>query len=160
MYNLGDKIVYPMHGAGIIESIEEKEILGKKKQYYVMIMPICEMKLMVPVGNEETIGVRSIIEGNEVDDIFSILKEDAELTDLNWNKRFRENMDKMKTGDIYEIACIVRDLAYRDSEKGLSTGEKKMLNDAKKILISEIILAKNCTAEHISQLMEDMLSQN
>ena len=160
MYRLGDKIVYPMHGAGVIESVEEKEVLGEKKKYFIIKMPVNEMKLMIPVDNVENIGVRKIISTEEVKEVFDILKEDSSLNKLNWNKRYRANMDRMKSGDIFEVARIVRSLTYRDQEKGLSTGEKKMLSNAKQILISELILAEDSSSEEIETRINSIISEN
>jgi CarD family transcriptional regulator len=160
MYRLGDKIVYPMHGAGVIESVEEKEVLGEKKKYFIIKMPVNEMKLMIPVDNVENIGVRKIISNSEVEEVFDILREDSSLNKMNWNKRYRANMDKMKSGDIFEVARIVRSLTYRDQEKGLSTGEKKMLSNAKQILISELILAEDSSSEEIESRIDKIISEN
>jgi CarD family transcriptional regulator len=160
MYNLGDKIVYPMHGAGVIESIEEKEILGEIRKYYVIAMPLGAIKLMVPIDNTDEIGVRNVINYTEVSKVYTVLEQDVEITELNWNKRYRQNLDKMKSGDIYEVARIVRNLAFRDKEKGLSAGEKKMLNNAKQILISELILAEGSSTDFISSKIEDIIEKN
>lgn len=159
MYKLGDKVVYPMHGAGTIESVEEKEILGQKKKYYVLKMPVGEMKLMVPVDNVDSIGMRNIIDSAQVNRVMKILEEKTSLEDLNWNKRFRNNMEKIKTGDIFEVAEVVRDLAHRDKEKGLSTGEKKMLSNAKQILISEIALAKDIGGIEVQEEIEGIIDK-
>ena len=142
MFNVGDKIVYPMHGAGVIESIEEREILGRKQDYYILRMPIGDMKVMIPTNNTEDIGIREIINGHEVDKVFAILGDDKINITANWNRRYRENMTKIKSGNIFEVADVVRTLMLREREKVLSTGERKMLNSAKQILISELILAK------------------
>lgn len=160
MYNLGDKVVYPMHGAGIIESVEEKEILGQTKNYYVLKMPIGEIKLMIPVDNVKSIGLRNVIEKDCVDEIIGILKESAVLNDSNWNKRFRDNMLKMKTGNIYEVAQVVRDLTFRDRERGLSTGEKKMLMSAKQMIVSEITLSTNGDGDKIQIYIDDIINEN
>ena len=142
MFNVGDKIVYPMHGAGIIESIEEKEILGQKQNYYVMKMPVGDMKVMIPTHNVSGIGIREIINGCDVDKVFAALGNQDSNVNSNWNKRYRENMTKIKSGNIYEVADVVKSLMLREKEKGLSTGERKMLNSARQILISELVLAK------------------
>jgi CarD family transcriptional regulator len=160
MYNLGDKIVYPMHGAGVIESIEEKEILGEIRKYYVIAMPLGDIKLMVPIDNADDIGVRNIIDYTDVNKVYAVLEQDTEITELNWNKRYRQNLDKMKSGDIYEVARIVRDLAFRNKEKGLSSGEKKMLNNAKQILISELILAEGSSTDFMNSKIEDIIKKN
>lgn len=141
MYQVGDRIVYPMHGAGVIEAIEEKVILGEKKEYYVVRIPMGNMKVLVPINNCCEIGIRDVIckdEANKVIDSFEDFDDDVTN---NWNKRYRENMEKLKTGNIFEIADVVSSLMCRDREKGLSTGERKMLSSAKQILLSELVLA-------------------
>lgn len=160
MYKLGDNVVYPMHGAGKIESVEEKEILGEFKKYYILKMPIGEIKLMIPVDNVNNMGLRNIIDKDKINEVFDILKQEVEKNNSNWNKRYRENMDKMRTGDIFKIAHIVRDLYYRDKERGLSTGEKKMLSNAKQMIISEIALSTNEDVESITESIDNFLSEN
>lgn len=160
MYKLGDNVVYPMHGAGKIESVEEKEILGEIKKYYILKMPIGEMKLMIPVDNVSKIGLRNIIDKEKIDEVFDILKQEVEQSSSNWNKRYRENMEKMRTGDIYKIAHIVRDLYYREKERGLSTGEKKMLFNAKQMLVSEIALSTNQDVDLISEKIDNFLDKS
>lgn len=156
MYNVGDKIVYPMHGAGVIESIEEREILGQRQNYYVVKMPIGDMKVMIPTHNVNGIGIRQIVGNIEADKVFMILGEHNLCSNSNWNKRYRENMIKIKSGNIYEVADVVKSLMLREKEKGLSTGERKMLNSAKQILVSELVLAKNLKPLEI----EDMIISN
>lgn len=160
MFNLGDKVVYPMHGAGVIESMESKEVLGETKNYFVLKMPIGEMKLMIPVDNVNNIGLRNIIDEDSVDQVINILKQGAVLNDSNWNKRFRDNMLKMKTGDIFEVAQVVRDLTFRDREKGLSTGEKKMLISAKQMITSEIALVTNEDGNGVQEYIDNIINEN
>lgn len=157
MFNIGDKVVYPMHGAGIIESIEEKIILGEKRKYYIMKIPIGDMKVMVPMDNVDEIGIREIISSQEVDQVLAILKDDISNMPTNWNRRYRANMDKIKTGNIYEVADVVRDLMLSEKEKGLSTGERKMLTNAKHILISEIVLVKNIEEKDAEILINEIV---
>ncbi|MCX7710024.1 MAG: CarD family transcriptional regulator [Clostridia bacterium] len=157
MYSIGDKIVYPMHGAGVIESIEEKEILGQKQSYYVMKMPIGDMKVMIPTHNINGIGIRDVITPSDVEKVFEILSDQKLGISTNWNKRYRENMIKIKSGNIFEVADVVRSLMIREREKGLSTGERKMLNSAKQILISELVLAKNMKQLEIEGLINNHL---
>jgi CarD family transcriptional regulator len=157
MYNVGDKIVYPMHGAGVIESIEEKEILGQRKSYYVVKMPIGDMKVMIPTKNVDDIGIREIICEDDVEKVFQVLGEHGKSLNANWNKRYRENMIKIKSGNIYEVADVVRSLMCREKEKGLSTGERKMLNSARQILISELVLAKNTNQYEIEASINNFL---
>ena len=158
MYNIGDKIVYPMHGAGIIESIEEKDILCQKKSYYVVKIPIGEMKVMIPTSNVADIGIREVISNQDADKVLATLGEMEQSSNSNWNKRYRENMTKIKSGNIFEIACVVRSLIQRDRDKGLSTGERKMLNSAKQILVSELVLAKNTEPMEIERIMNKYLN--
>ncbi|HEY8350694.1 MAG TPA: CarD family transcriptional regulator [Clostridia bacterium] len=159
MFSVGDKVVYPMHGAGVIESIEEKEILGQKQSYYILRMPLGDMKVMIPTQNVEGIGIREVIDSSAVSKVYEILQDhDVNVTN-NWNKRYRENMSKIKSGNIYEVADVVRILMKREKEKGLSTGEKKMLNSAKQILISELILAENSEQVDVESMINDYLSE-
>ena len=158
MFNVGDKIVYPMHGAGIIENIEEKEILCEIRKYFIMRMPIGEMKVMVPVDNVEDIGIREIITNDEIDDVFTVLRGDQTKMPQNWNRRYRMNMEKIKSGDILEISAVVRNLMIRDQEKGLSTGERKMLNNAKQMLVSEMVLVCDLSIEEVEELVVEAIN--
>lgn len=160
MFNVGDKIVYPMHGAGTIDSIEEKEVLGEKKQYYIINMP-GEVKVMIPTDHAESMGVRNIIDANGANKVLSILEKDETQMSDNWNKRYRDNLDKMKTGDIYQVADVVRNLSFKQKERGtLSTGEKKMLNNAKLILVSELVLAEHSSKDEIEQLVDNKIDMS
>lgn len=143
MFVIGDRIVYPMHGAGIIEQIEEKQILGEVRKYYILRVPCGDMKIMIPIESSQEIGVRAIISVDEISEVIHVLSAESTEMSSNWNRRYRENMEKLKTGDIYNVAEVVRNLMRTDKEKKLSTGEKKMLSNAKQILISEIILVKD-----------------
>lgn len=156
MFNIGDKIVYPMHGAGTIDSIEEKDILGEKQSYYILKMP-GEVKVMVPTAKAEQVGVRYIIDKGTADKVFEVLEHDETEMNKNWNKRYRDNMDKLKSGDVYEIADVVRNLSFKQKEKGLSTGEKKMLNNAKQILVSELVLVENTTNAEMEKLVDNKI---
>lgn len=159
MFNVGDKIVYPMHGAGTIDSIEEKDILGKKQSYYILKMP-GEVKVMVPVEKAEEVGVRNIIDKGSADKVFKLLSQDETEMDKNWNKRYRDNMDKLKSGDIYEIADVVRNLSFKQKEKGLSTGEKKMLMNAKQILVSELVLAEHSNKDEMEEMVDTKINNS
>ena len=157
MFNVGDKIVYPMYGAGIIDSIEEKNILGEKQSYYILKMP-GEVKVMIPTQKAEEVGVRNIIDEESAQKVFTVLEQNETDMEKNWNKRYRDNMEKMKSGDIYEVADVVRNLSFKQKEKGLSTGEKKMLNNAKQILVSELVLAEHSSQEEVEQLVENKIN--
>ena len=155
MYKIGDKVVYPMHGAGTIEEIEEKKILGELREYYVLNIPSVDMKIMIPVDNCDKIGVRDVISKAEVETVMGVLGGETTPMESNWNRRYRENMEKLKTGDILQVAEVVRNLMRSDRRKRLSTGEKKMLTNARQILISEIILAGDMDAESAEGLIEE-----
>ncbi|OQB16021.1 MAG: RNA polymerase-binding transcription factor CarD [Firmicutes bacterium ADurb.Bin193] len=157
MYNIGDKIVYPMHGAGIIEAIEEKKFLKKKQSYYIMRMPIGDMKVMIPINNTKEIGIRTIIDNSTACEILAKFKCLRTDVNENWNKRYRENMIKIRSGDILEVLDVVKSLMLRDRCRGLSTSERKMLNNAKQIVISELVLAQVALQEEIEKAFEDMI---
>lgn len=155
MYDIGDKIVYPMHGAGVIEGIEYKEILGEKQQYYILKFPAGGMKVMVPTKNVESIGIREVIPRQEVKKVVEVLGNHNTSMPDNWNKRYRLNLDKIKSGNIYEVADVVRDLMIRERDKGLSSAERKMLNNARQILISELMLSTSAEESEIVQLVDE-----
>ena len=160
MFNIGDNIVYPMHGAGTISSIEEKEVLGEKQQYYIIKMP-GEVMVMVPTAKAEAMGVRNVIDEKSANSVLQVLEKDETEMSNNWNKRYRENLDKMKTGNIYEVADVVRNLSFKQKEKGtLSTGEKKMLLNAKQILVSELVLAEHSSKEEIEKLIDNKIDMS
>ncbi|QAT43547.1 CarD family transcriptional regulator [Aminipila luticellarii] len=154
MYTVGDKVVYPMHGAGVIEKIEEKKILGETRKYYILKLPCGDMKVMIPVENSNDVGVREIISEEELKGVLSALKDDSSQMPSNWNRRYRENMEKLKTGDVMEVAEVVRNLVRMDRQKKLSTGEKKMLTNAKQILLSEIILVRDIGQNEANDIID------
>jgi len=156
MFNVGDKVAYPMHGAGTIDSIDKRLILDEEVEYINISMP-GGVKVMVPSNQASKQGLRNIISQDEVEKVFCILETDETEMSDNWNKRYRDNMDKMKSGDIYEVADVVRNLSFKQKEKGLSTGEKKMLNNAKQILVSELVLVENATVTEMEKLVDNKI---
>lgn len=154
MYSVGDKIVYPMHGACIIDGIEEKEILGEKEEYYILRFPFGKMRVMVPIKKVDEVGIREIISKEEIEDVMRVLKGDQTKMPSNWNRRYRYNMDKIRSGDIYQVADVVRNLMIRDRDKGLSTAERKLLTNAKRILVSEIALSKDAEEQDVIDLVD------
>ena len=158
MFKVGDRVVYPMHGAGIIEAVEEKDISGTVEKYYVIRLSMGEMKIMVPVSNVQLVGVREVIGKDEVVKVLDILKSKTSIMSSNWKRRYSANMEKIKSGNIYEVAEVVRNLSLRDREKGLSTGERKMLENARQILLSELVLAQNITEEQVEEMVEGCLN--
>ena len=159
MYQVGDRIVYPMHGAGVIEAIEEKVILGEKKEYYVVKIPLGNMKVLVPINNCGEIGIRDVICKDEATKVIASFEEFDDDVTNNWNKRYRENMEKLKSGNVFEIADVVSSLMYRDREKGLSTGERKMLTSAKQILLSELVLATETDENSIESMINTRIDK-
>ncbi|GAB6139203.1 CarD family transcriptional regulator [Halanaerobaculum tunisiense] len=159
MFEIGDEIVYPNHGAGTIIDVEEKEILGETKRYYIMELPIGEMKVMIPRDNVQEVGLRNIIDEEIVPKVYQVLAGDQSEMSQNWNRRYRANSEKIKTGDIFEVAEVVRNLTIRDIVKGLSTGEKKMLSNSRQILVSELVLAEDKTQEEVEEKIESIFAE-
>lgn len=159
MYTIGDKIVYPMHGAGVIEAIEERVVLGKKQNYYVMRIPAGDMTVMIPEASCDEIGVRNIISKDEAGKVLEAFRSAPVCEDHNWNKRHRDNMLKIKSGDIYQVVTVVKELMLRDKQKGLSTSERKMLSSAKQIMISELVLSSVAGQSDIESIMYDTVEQ-
>lgn len=154
MFNVGDSIAYPMHGAGIISSIEEKEVLGEKHSYYSVELLGSKMTVLVPVDNSDRVGVRSVICVDDISKVIEVLEAESDPMPNNWNRRYRDNTEKLKTGDIYAVAGVVRNLVRSDRTKKLSTGEKKLLGTAKQILESELMLAGGYSIEQADELVE------
>lgn len=158
MFNIGDKVVYPMHGAGVIEGIEEREISGEKFRYYIIKLPMGEMRAMVPLHKVDEVGLRRVVNAEEIRNVLETLRSKSSGMPLNWNHRYRINMEKIKSGSIYEVAEVVRNLSLRDRQKGLSTGEKKMFENARRILISELVLSQNIGENQAVEILENYLT--
>lgn len=157
-YNIGDRVVYPMHGAGVIEAIEERDISGEKQSYYIIRLPLGDMKIMVPCRNVKDLGLRLIIGNKEVDRVLAVLQDKGSAMSNNWSHRYRENLDKIRTGSIFEVAEVVRNLSDREREKGLSSGERRMLENARQILYSEIALAKGLAHDQVEEMVSRCLT--
>ena len=154
MFSIGDNIVYPMHGAGTIEAIEKRELAGEICDYYVLLIPQNGIRIMIPCNRASEVGVRCVIKKSEIDEVNETLRgESTEMAKI-WNRRYRDNLEKLKTGKITFVAEVVRDLMRVDNEKRLSTGEKKMLSNAKQILISELTLASGKREAELAILIE------
>lgn len=160
MFNIGDMVVYPRHGAGVIEGIEEKEVLGEKCKYYVIRTALGDMRVMVPIDKVEIHGIRYITPKDKINDVFAILSGETSSMCKNWSKRYRENETKIRKGDIFEIAEIVKNLTAIDREKKLSTGEKRMLESARQILISELMLILGEPYERVEEIVEGLIKRN
>ena len=153
MYKIGDKIVYPMHGAGIIEAIEEREIFEEIKPYYIMQIVSEGLQILIHVAKVDDIGVRTIVTQPVIDEMIETLKLPMDVMEKNWNRRYREHLERLKTGDIFEVAKVVKNLILLYRLKGLSTGEKKMLNNARNFIVSEMVLIQDKDKEEILDLI-------
>jgi CarD family transcriptional regulator len=158
-YDIGDQVVYPHHGAGKILKKEQKEVLGEKREYLTIKILHNDMTVMVPCENAGKAGLRRVIDDEAVEKVLGVLRDDVSQMPKNWNRRFKHNRDKIKTGDVYELAEVVRNLAIREADKGLSTGEKQMYTRAKKILASELMYALDMeegeAEDHLDSLISD-----
>jgi len=159
-FAVGDNVVYPHHGAGQVIKKEEKEILGETRQYLTIKILHNDMTVMVPCENAGKAGLRRVIDEETVKKVLSVLSDDVSEMPKNWNRRFKHNRDKIKTGDIYELAEVVRNLAVREQDKGLSTGEKQMYTRAKKILASEMMYALEKTEDEAEAYLDDLLQRS
>jgi CarD family transcriptional regulator len=159
-YKVGDKVVYPHHGAGKILKKEKKEVLGDVREYLTIKILHNDMTVMVPTDSAGRAGLRRVIGEEAVERVLSVLRDDISQMPKNWNRRFKHNRDKMKTGDIYELAEVVRNLAIRDFRKGLSTGEKQMFTRAKKILSSELMYALDMEEKEAEEYLDDLLERS
>lgn len=151
MFSVGDRIAHPMHGAGIIDSIVTRMVDGSEREYYSLKLPAGDMQVMIPVDATDSIGVRPIVCPEEAEKIISAFSEIEINMTQNWNKRYRENMIKIKSGDLMEVAAVIKGLMIRETDRGLSTGERKMLHSAKQILISEIVLSESSSYEDVEK---------
>lgn len=157
MLKVGDKVVCPMHGAGTISDIIEDEIVGESIKCYRIVLPYNDLIIQLPVTENEDLGIRHIISPDEIKKVFAVLKDPSDEMCSNWNRRFRENTEKLQTGDIYIVATVVRDLVRNNRIKKLSIGESKLLANAKQILESELILAGGYTLEEADELVESCI---
>ena len=158
MYKVGDKVVYPHHGAGTVVKKEKRDVLGEKREYLTIKILHNDMTVNVPSENAEKVGLRKVIDEDMVQVVLKALTGGGTQMPKNWNRRFKHNRDKMKTGDILELAEVVRNLSLRDHEKGLSTGEKQMFVKAKKILASELMYAKAMDEEEAGAWLDEVLA--
>lgn len=159
MFNVGDKVVYPHHGAGVVERIDERDVEGERKIYFVLSFCQGDLRITVPEESTHNVGLRSVIPRNEMKSVFEVLNQGQSQMPSNWNHRYKKNRDKIKSGDVYEVAEVVRNLSIREHEKGLSTGEKRMLNQARQILLSEIIYVLNIDDEKAARMLDEVFSK-
>ena len=159
-FEIGDSVVYPHHGAGKVLRKEEKEVLGESREYLTIKILHNDMTVMVPTENAALAGLRRVIDEETVKKVCAVLQDECSEMPKNWNRRFKHNRDKIKTGDIYELAEVVRNLAIREAEKGLSTGEKQMFTRAKKILASELMYALDKDEEEAESYLDELLASS
>jgi CarD family transcriptional regulator len=156
-FDVGDKVVYPHHGAAVIEKREKKEVFGETREYLVLRVAYGDLTLMVPCDNTEEVGLREVINDEEVEEVFAVLRKKEARMPTNWSRRYKNHVEKLKSGDVYQVAEVVRNLSIRDKDKGLSAGEKRMLGKARQILVSELTFAINVSEEEAEQRLNDAL---
>ncbi|MRG86336.1 CarD family transcriptional regulator [Salinibacillus xinjiangensis] len=159
MFNIGDKVFYPMHGAGIIEAIEEKEFTGEKQLYYIMKIPTQNMNVMIPKGKEEDLRLRKIVDSDKFDEIRTVFSDAETEENVHPNQRHRLYMDKIKSGDILEEAKVIRDLTRISKTKNLGTADKNMLTNAQQVLISELVMVKGIDENKAHEYLDQVINQ-
>ncbi len=160
MLSIGDRVVYPMHGAGIIESIEEHEVMGEKQSYYILTIPFGNMRVMIPREKADQVGLRAIIDEAVADEVEAVLCGQPETNEIgNWNRRFSANMEKMRSGDALAVAEVVRNLAFQDRRKKISSGERRLLDTAKHILTSEMALVRCMDLTSAEKWLSELLKR-
>jgi CarD family transcriptional regulator len=157
VFRKGDTVVHPEHGAAVIEELRDREFLGEKRKYLVLRVAYGDLTLMVPVDSTDEVGLRQVVSKNEVKKVLKVLTEDESSMAANWSRRFKNNMEKLHSGDPYQVAEVLRNLAIRDREKGLSAGEKRMIQKARQILISELSYATDKTEADAEIMIDDVL---
>lgn len=155
--NIGDKMVYPMHGAGEIMGIEDNEVGGVVNSYYVFRLPVGDMKLMLPIDKVEEAGLRELITPAQVDEVIEVLKSESEQIQGSWNKRFHTNLERLKTGNILDAAAIARNLSRQNSKKKISSGERRLLDLSRQILITELVYVCNKSPEEITAWVDEII---
>lgn len=159
MFSIGDLVVHPMHGAGVIDAIVQEKVNGSTQDYYVFKMPVGGLLLKIPTANSQAIGIRAIVGQREAEAVINAIPAMEVEENANWNKRYRENMLRLKSGDLYEVARVIKSLMRRDRQRGLSTGERKMLHNAKQILLSELVLSERAGYEEVEDRINRAMLQ-
>jgi CarD family transcriptional regulator len=157
-FDVGDKVVYPHHGAAVIEGREKKTAFGQERDYLILKLAYGELTLYVPADNTDEVGLREVINDEEVEEVFAVLRKKEARMPTNWSRRFKNHVEKLKSGDIYQVAEVVRNLSLREKDKGLSAGEKRMLAKARQILVSELTFAINVPEEEAEKRLDEALS--
>jgi CarD family transcriptional regulator len=157
-FDVGDKVVYPHHGAATIERREKMQAFGETREYLVLRLAYGDLTLKVPADNTDSVGLREVINDEEVEEVFAVLRKKEARMPTNWSRRFKNHVEKLKSGDIYQVAEVVRNLSLRDAEKGLSAGEKRMLAKARQILVSELTFALNVDEQEAERRLDAELA--
>ena len=157
---IGDIVFYPMHGAGVIDGIESNEVAGMKSSYYILKLPIGNLKLMLPVDNIEQLGLRKVIGKDKIAEISTVLRDKPDQTQGSWNKRFQAILDRMKTGDILDVAAVARNLSLQYRKRKITSGERRLMELSRQILISELVYACEKTPEEITQWIDDIIGKS
>jgi len=157
-FDVGGKVVYPHHGAAIIERRETKEAFGTEREYLVLRLSFGDLVLMVPVDGTDEVGLRDVIGDDEVEDVFEVLRKKEARVPTNWSRRFKNHEEKLKSGDVYQVAEVVRNLSQRGKEKGLSAGEKRMFTKARQILVSELTFAIDTSPQEAEARLDEVLT--
>ena len=158
MYSVGDNVVYPHHGAGKVTKVERREVLGRQREYLTIQILHNHMTVMVPVENAERVGLRKVVKAGVVDQVVGVLRGSATEMPERWSRRYKHNDEKLKTGDIFEVAEVIRNLTIRYADKDIPTGEKQMLAKAKKILASEFVYARGLSEDAATAFLDDLLA--
>jgi CarD family transcriptional regulator len=157
-FDVGDKVVYPHHGAAVIERREMKTVFGEEKEYLVLRLAYGDLTLSVPTDNTDEVGLRDVINDEEVEEVFAVLRKKEARMPTNWSRRFKNHVEKLKSGDVYQVAEVVRNLSLRERDNGLSAGEKRMLANARQILVSELTFAINVSEEEAEAKLDEALA--
>lgn len=160
MFSIGERVVHPMHGAGIIDDIVQERIAGVRQEYYVFKMPVGGLVLKIPVANSTVIGLRNIISSQEAEELLGAIPQLDVDSNSNWNKRYQENLQRLKSGNLYEVAKVIKALVFRERQRGLSTGERKMLHNARQILVSELVLSMEREYREIECRLDSAVAQD
>jgi CarD family transcriptional regulator len=160
VFRKGDTVVHPEHGAAVIEDLRERDFLGERKKYLVLRLAYGDLTLMVPVDSTEDVGLRNVVAKKEVTKVLDVLRQDESKMASNWSRRFKNNIEKLRSGDIFQVAEVVRNLAIRERHKGLSAGEKRMLTKARQILVSELVFATGGTEEKAEGMIDKVLDES
>ena len=157
---IGDVVFYPMHGAGVIDGIENNEVAGMKSSYYILKLPMGNLKLMLPVDNIEQLGLRDVIGKEKIAEVSTVLRDKPEVTQGSWNKRFQAILDRMKSGDILDVAAVARNLSLQYRKRKITSGERRLMELSRQILISELVYACEKSPEEITEWIDNIIGKN